>query len=71
MKYDEIAKRLCELGCQEIPRKGGGSHRKWFNPQNQQIAPVPDWGNKDLKIGTVRGIVRILDLDWNEFKKNR
>ncbi len=29
MKYREITCKLIKLGCQEIPRRGGGSHRKW------------------------------------------
>jgi len=69
MKYREVAIKLHKLGCQEIPRRGGGSHRKWYNPNNGAIVPVPDWGNKDLKMGTLRHIVRILDLDWEEFKR--
>lgn len=69
MKYDEVAKKLRKLGCQEIPRRGEGSHRKWYNPLSGSIVPIPDWGNKDLKLGTLRKIVRILDLDWKEFKE--
>ncbi|HEX9918983.1 MAG TPA: type II toxin-antitoxin system HicA family toxin [Pyrinomonadaceae bacterium] len=68
MKYKEVAAKLHRLGCIEIPRRSGGSHRKWHNPQKQKIAPVPDWGNKSLKFGTVRAIVRQLDLDWEAFK---
>jgi mRNA interferase HicA len=51
-----------------MPRSGGGSHRKWFNFQNQQVAIVPDWGHKDLKLGTVRSAVRQLGLDWQNFQ---
>lgn len=58
------------MGCQEIPRRGGGSHRKWHNPLKGNIVSIPDWGNKDLKIGTIRNIIQQLDLDWEEFKKN-
>ena len=68
MKYKEIVKKLKKMGCQEIPRRGGGSHRKWYNPQNNAVVPIPDWGNKDLKMGTLRQIIRQLDLDWEEFK---
>jgi mRNA interferase HicA len=57
------------LGCKELPRRSGGSHRKWYNPATDRIAPVPDWGSKDLKIGTLRHIIRQLDLDWDAFKK--
>ena len=67
MKYREIARKLSLLGCQEISRRGGGSHRKWHNPVEDKIAPVPDWGSKDLKLGTLRGIIRQLELDWDEF----
>jgi predicted RNA binding protein YcfA (HicA-like mRNA interferase family) len=69
MRYQEIATKLRKLGCVEIPRRGGGSHRKWQNPASQKISPVPDWGSKDLKLGTVRAIIRQLDLDWEEFKR--
>ncbi len=68
MKYREIAKKLKKLGCQEIPRRGGGSHRKWYNPESNSIVAIPDWGNKDLKLGTLRQIIRQLNLDWEEFK---
>jgi len=27
MNYREVAKKLSRLGCEEIPRHGGGSHR--------------------------------------------
>ena len=57
------------MGCQEIPRRGSGSHRKWYNPVNNTIVPIPDWGNKDLKMGTLRNIIKQLGLDWEEFKK--
>ena len=69
MKYREIARKLGALGCVEIPRRGGGSHRKWHNPTADKIAPVPDWGSKDLKFGTLRGIIRQLEIDWDEFNR--
>ena len=69
MRYREVARKLCKLGCEELPRKSGGSHRKWHNPATEGFAPLPDWGSKDLKLGTVRGVVRLLGLDWEEFKQ--
>ncbi|CAN2039660.1 mRNA interferase HicA [Candidatus Magnetomoraceae bacterium gMMP-15] len=69
MKYKIVKRKLIKLGCKEIPRKGGGSHRKWYNPKNKIPVPIPDWGSKDLKIGTLRHIVKILNLDWQEFLK--
>ncbi len=55
MKYREVARNLTALGCTEIPRKGGGSHRKWHNPATNRSTVLPDWGGRDLKLGTVRG----------------
>jgi len=31
---------------------------------------VPDWGGKELKMGTLRHIVRQLGLDWEAFKQS-
>ena len=69
MKYREVAHRLRALGCEELPRRRGGSHRKWHNPATGRIAPVPDRGAKDLKMGTLRHIVRQPGLDWEAFKQ--
>lgn len=68
MNYREVAKKLTALGCQELPRRGKGSHRKWFNPKTQQATTLPDWGGRDLKLGTIRAAVRQLGLDWDDFK---
>ena len=70
MKYREVARKLSALGCQELPRKRGGSHRKWLNPANQQATVVPDWGGRDLKLGTVRAVVRQLGLEWQQFHQS-
>jgi len=70
MRYREVARRLERLGCQEIPRRSDGSHRKWHNPATARVTVVPDWGAKDLKLGTVRAVVRQLGLDWQEFQRS-
>ena len=67
MKYREVVKKLSVLGCQERVRKGGGSHRKWIDPISQQATIIPDWGNRDLKLGTIRAAVRQLGIDWQRF----
>ncbi len=68
MTYREAARKLMALGCQELPRRGGGSHRKWFNPATQQATLLPDWGSRDLKLGTLRAAVRQLGIDWQDFE---
>ena len=30
---------------------------------------VPDWGRKDLKLGTIRGVLRQLGIDFEDFEK--
>ena len=67
MTYREVSRKLERLGCQELPRRGGGSHHKWFNPSSQQATVVPDWGGRDLKLGTVRAVVRQLGIGWPDF----
>ena len=69
MIYREAARKLRVLGGEEIPRRGNGSHRKWRNPANGQATVLPDWGGKDLKLGTVRGAVRQLGLTWQDLVK--
>ena len=68
MKYREVARKLTTLGCQELRRRGGGSHRKWLNPATQRATVIPDWGGRDLKLGTVYVAVRQLEIDWQDFQ---
>ena len=68
MTYREVARKLAALGCREVPRKGDGSHRKWHNPATNAGTIVPDWGGRDLRLGTIRAAVRQLGLDWDRFK---
>jgi predicted RNA binding protein YcfA (HicA-like mRNA interferase family) len=69
MNYKELTRKLRVLGCNEIPRRGGGSHRKWLNPATGRGAVIPDWGNRDLKQGTIRGILKQLSIDFDDFEK--
>jgi len=69
MNYKELTRRLQVLGCKEIPRRGGGSHRKWINLALGKGAVILDWGKKDLKTGTIKGIVKQLGIDQNDFEK--
>jgi predicted RNA binding protein YcfA (HicA-like mRNA interferase family) len=69
MKYRDVARKLKLLGCEAVPRRGKGSHRVWHNPANGRITTLPDWGGKDLKIGTIRGVVKQLGLEWGQFER--
>ena len=32
-------------------------------------AKLPDWGSRDLKVGTLRSALRQLGIDWDVFNK--
>ena len=49
-----------------MPRRGAGSHRKWYNPVTDRLATLPDWGARDIRLGTLRAVVRQLGLDWQQ-----
>ncbi|MEW6608122.1 MAG: type II toxin-antitoxin system HicA family toxin [bacterium] len=68
MIYREVTRKFIVLGCYELPRRSGGSHRKWFNPNTQRVTSLPDWGGRDLKLGTIRAAVRQLGIDWYSFE---
>lgn len=68
MKYRNTTKKLKRLGCKEKPKRKSGSHRTWVNTKTGDEAVIPDWGNKDLKIGTLRTVIRQLGIDWETFK---
>ena len=69
MIYREVARKLRRLGCQELPRRGGGSHRKWYNTAMNRGTTIPDWGSKDLKVGTLHAAVDQLGLTWKDFEE--
>jgi len=60
---------LKSVGCYEIKRRSKGSNRKWINPKTKKATVIPDWGSKNLKMGTIRAIIKQLGIDWNEFIK--
>ena len=64
VRYRELARILLDLGCQEVPRRSRGSHRRWRNDANGRTASIPDWGSKDLRTGTVRAVIRQLGLPY-------
>jgi len=68
VKYRDVARKLRQLGCRELPRRSGGSHRKWFNPATGRATVLPDWGARDLKLGTLRAAIRQLGLEWEAFE---
>ena len=67
MTYREVAAKLRWLGCEEVRRRG--SHRRWVNPATGGRTTLPDWGPRDLKVGTLRAAVHALGLAWQAFEE--
>ena len=64
MNYRKLTRRLRQLGC-EFVRQASGSHEIWWNPANEQFSVIPRHGGRDLPTGTLRTILRQLDIDPN------
>ncbi|PKO24094.1 MAG: hypothetical protein CVU38_00475 [Chloroflexi bacterium HGW-Chloroflexi-1] len=56
MRYQHLARRLRDLGCDEM-HAGKGSHRIWYNPLTEKVTSIPDWSARDLTLGTVRAVI--------------
>ena len=67
MRYRGFARKLRRIGCVNVARRSGGSHRKWWNPATDRSAVIPDHDRRDLSIGALRSAIRKLGLDWREF----
>jgi predicted RNA binding protein YcfA (HicA-like mRNA interferase family) len=39
----------------------------WYNPDTDKYTVIPKWGSKDLKPGTVRGILKELGISRKDF----
>jgi predicted RNA binding protein YcfA (HicA-like mRNA interferase family) len=57
-------KRLCKIVEQKgwVLQRVTGSHHIYENPEIEQILSIPVHRNKDLKIGTLRALMKIAQL---------
>jgi predicted RNA binding protein YcfA (HicA-like mRNA interferase family) len=57
-------KRLCKIVEQKgwVLQRVTGSHHIYENPQINQIISIPVHKNKDLKIGTLKALMKIAEL---------
>lgn len=65
LKGKEVIKVLKKAGF--VERRTTGSHCILKNSQTGKIVPVPIHGSKDLKRGTLFGIVELSGLSIEEF----
>ena len=57
-------KRLCKIVEQKgwVLRRITGSHHIYENPEAEQILSIPIHRNQDLKIGTLRALIKTAQL---------
>ena len=68
MNYRELTRKLRRLGC-EFDRQGRGDHEIWLKPNTRMRTTIPNWQGRDMRIGTIRAILRDLDISKEDFDK--
>jgi predicted RNA binding protein YcfA (HicA-like mRNA interferase family) len=68
MTYRQLTRKLRRLSC-EYDRMGKGSHEVWKNVDTRAKASIPNWRNRDLKPGTIAGILRDLGVSREDFEQ--
>lgn len=64
-------KQLCKIVEQKgwILQRITGSHHIYANPQEEKIISIPVHRNQDLKIGTLRSLMRVVGLTENDLSR--
>ncbi len=70
MNYLELTRRLEKLGC-EFRRTAKGSHEIWWHPGRKRYTAIPHHGAKDIKAGTLKKILRDLEISPEEWDRLR
>jgi len=68
MNYADLTRKLQKLGC-EFRRQAKGSHELWWHPGRKLYSTIPHHGAKDIKKGTLRKILRDLEISPGELNK--
>lgn len=61
MKFREVEKLLLKDGWFQVAKKG--SHHHYKHPKKPGKVTIPNHGNKDLHIDTIRSIIKQAQLD--------
>jgi len=67
LKPNQIIKLLHKLGF--VERRQTGSHLIFKHPATKKVVIVPIHGNKDIKIGTLRSIIKQAGFKLQDLKK--
>ena len=66
LSYRELTKKLKKCGFR-FYRTGKGSHELWVRDSDGKVVPVPHHKGKSIRKGTVRAIIREIDISIKEF----
>jgi len=66
IKYNRLIARLKKLGFR-FYRQGRGSHELWVRDSDGKAVPIPH--KKEIKIGTLKAIIREIGMTNEEFEK--
>ncbi|MBK7377712.1 MAG: type II toxin-antitoxin system HicA family toxin [Ignavibacteriales bacterium] len=66
LSYNEITSRLKKFGFR-FYRQGKGSHELWVRDTDGKVVPVPHYRGKSIRKGTVRAIIREIEVTLDEF----
>ncbi len=66
LSYKELTKKLKKYGFR-FYRTGKGSHELWVRDSDRKVVPVPHHKGKSVRKGTIRAIIREIDIPIKEF----
>lgn len=68
MTYRGLVRKLRRLGW-EFVRPAAGAHEIWWRPKNKRFSTIPRHGHRDIPTGTLRAILRDLDISREDLKQ--
>lgn len=66
LSYDKVIKKMRKMGFR-FYRQGKGSHELWVRDKDKRVVPVPVHKGKDIKKGTLRAIIKEMDITVESF----
>lgn len=66
LSYIELTTKLKKYGF-KFYKAGKGSHELWARHSDRKVIPVPHHKGKAIRKGTIRAIIREIDIPIKEF----
>ena len=67
MRYGELVRKLRRLGI--VLDRQGARHEVWIDLRTDREAMIPRHRTSEVPTGTLRKILRDLDIDWDECRQ--